>query len=187
MDSTSIIMWIIFGVIILGFTAWILYQWLKDKRNQKKAKQVAFQLSQEAAVHVYDLTIMINELVELNKVTLSEFVPSIGQYKMSEINNAARVCLNEMLKSGDYREYLHENKKYAEFVSNLRALKDCNANIWDTKASQVLTFFKNHLEASKKDLEQYAATTVDNLFKDPESLKNIIKEKYEKALNEQQN
>ncbi|MHA0272756.1 hypothetical protein ACXYFN_01825 [Mycoplasma sp. 48589B] len=49
MDAT-IGIWILFAVVMVLFIAWILYQYIKDKRLKKKAAAQMVEISKNAAV-----------------------------------------------------------------------------------------------------------------------------------------
>ncbi|QNM93888.1 hypothetical protein H9M94_01270 [Mycoplasma sp. Pen4] len=184
--NSSVIVWILFGVIVLAFSVFILYQYIKDKLAHKRSKQAALELARDAAVFVRDLTIKINELFVLNREQLEKFVPSIGEYKMSEINQNTKAIIVEILKSPQYRSYLHENPKYGELVTNLIALKDLNANLWDTKAPMVIEFFDKNIQKANDDLKKYQDITIENLYNDEEQLKNEMRNSYEKQFTKNQ-
>ncbi|WLP85908.1 MHJ_0274 family protein [Mycoplasma seminis] len=170
--------WIFFAIVMSLFLAWVVWQYVKDKRRQKKTKLQAAEFAKESAIYVYDLTIMMNELFKLNRQTLDEFVPSIGKYTMGEINANTRNLLIKIQKSPEYREFLHENPKYHEFNHNFTALRDLNANLWDKKGTKYVEYFINYVQSATDEVEKHNKTEIETLFKEESILINQIQEAY---------
>ncbi|MHA3859305.1 MHJ_0274 family protein [Mycoplasma sp. Z463D] len=172
MDAT-IGIWILFAVVMVLFIAWILYQYIKDKRLKKKAAAQMVEISKNAAVYAYELSLMMNELFELNRKSLEEFVPSIGKYTMGEINSHTRNIVLSLYKSPEFHDYIKEmpTNDYKELESNLIALRDLNANLWDKKGVKYIEYFTTKApEHFRKKVEEFDKVEIDSLFKDKEEI-----------------
>ncbi|MFV8468374.1 MHJ_0274 family protein [Mycoplasma sp. VS42A] len=178
--NATIGIWILFAVVMVLFIGWILYQYIKDKRLKKKAAAQMVEISKNAAVYAYELSIMINELVVLNRATLGEFVPSIGKYSMGEINKNTRNVVLSLYKSPEFRDYIKEipSAEYHELEHNLVALRDLNANLWDKKGVKYIEYFAAAPEKFAKKVEEFNKTEIESLFKDENDIKEKIRGVY---------
>ncbi|MFV8476847.1 MHJ_0274 family protein [Mycoplasma sp. Z355B] len=178
--NATIGIWILFAVVMVLFIGWILYQYIKDKRLKKKAAAQMVEISKNAAVYAYELSIMINELVVLNRATLDEFVPSIGKYSMGEINKNTRNVVLSLYKSPEFRDYIKEipSAEYHELEHNLVALRDLNANLWDKKGVKYIEYFSAAPQKFAKKVEEFNKTEIESLFKDENDIKEKIRGVY---------
>ncbi|WBP83782.1 MHJ_0274 family protein [Mycoplasmopsis edwardii] len=184
--DSSIIIWIILGVLIALLVAYFIYSWIKERIKKKKNKLAAIQMEKNSVIYWNEIAVKINELVKLNREKQENFVVSIGEFKMRELNNAASETLEEMMNEYEFKNFLISSEKYTNFVGNVRVLKDLNSNLWDKKLSNtVLKFFEQEVEKSEKAAKEANSTELNEL-KSPETLKEEIKEKYLSKLNKQE-
>ncbi|VEU68920.1 Uncharacterised protein [Mycoplasmopsis canis] len=185
--DSSVIIWIILGVLISLLVIYFIYSWIKDKINKKKTRQAAIQLEKNAAIYWYETTLKINELIRLNRIQHENFVVSIGEFKMSEINNAASDTINDLMNEYEFKNYLLSNEKYSTYVSNIKVLKDLNLNLWDKKLSNSsLKFFEDELPKSEKAAREAISTELSDL-KSTSELYDEIKAKYNEKLDKKVN
>ncbi|MFV8418946.1 MHJ_0274 family protein [Mycoplasma sp. 005V] len=178
--NATVGIWILFAVVMVMFIGWILYQYIKDKRLKKKAAAQMVEISKNASVYAYELSIMMNELIALNRVTLDEFVPSIGKYSMGEINKNTRNVVLALYKSPEFHDYIKEipSNDYRELEHNLVALRDLNANLWDKKGVKYIEYFAAAPEKFAKKVEEFNKTEIDSLFKDENEIKDKLRGVY---------
>ncbi|ATO30981.1 hypothetical protein CO229_02560 [Mycoplasmopsis bovirhinis] len=181
--DSSIIIWVILGILILLLLAYILYSYIKEKINAKKTKEAAMQLDKNAAIYYHEVTVKINELIKLNTLEHSNFVVSVGKYKMSHLNYAAAQTISDILEEYEFKNYIVSSQKYETFIANLKVLRDLNSNLWDKKLSQSSIKYFNDLlpEAYQRAKEAISSELTD--LRANEILINEIKTRYLSNLN----
>ncbi|WP_322962395.1 hypothetical protein RRG39_02680 [Mycoplasmopsis cynos] len=176
--DSSIIIWVILGVLVALLGIYFVYSWIKERIKNKKNKLAAAQLEKNSIIYWYELAIKIDYLIKLNREEQDKFIVSIGKLKMRDLNNAAKETINEIMSSYEFKNYISTNQKYSEFVNNLVILKDLNSNLWDKKLSNsVINFFINQIEPAYLEAKK-AITTELNDLKEQNDLKNEIQKQY---------
>ncbi|MEA4190899.1 MHJ_0274 family protein [Mycoplasma sp. 2248] len=182
-NKLNIAIWVILGVVLLALASYILYQFIKDKIAKKKQRQAHFEFTQEAIVYVYELNVMVNKLIKLNKVKHDEFVPSIGEYTMSEINNNTRNILVKVFKSPEFREFLFKNPAHEIFIKNLEQLRDCNSNLWAKKIPNVLEYFNTNQVKAFAEVKKYNEASINQIYKEEAELHSKMEEIFKNEFN----
>ncbi|WP_406613499.1 MHJ_0274 family protein [Mycoplasma corogypsi] len=173
MDYTLII-WIILGILIGTVVVWFIYSYIKEKKDKKKLAIAAKQLEKETAIYTRELAISLKALTEHNKQVQSEFVPSIGEYKMSDLNNAAKNTILEITKSPKFKTCYLETQSRQKFVQAIMMLQDLNSNLWDKKLQSVVEVFDKFLDESEKQIAKENETDFIKLAEKQDLEKQII-------------
>ena len=98
----GITLWIILGVLVGAVIIFLVVASILDRRKQKKL-QAELEVHNEAVQKSSgEVAIFINELVERNNKLLEEFVPSVGELKMSDIRSKAREALKDLKHSEEF-------------------------------------------------------------------------------------
>ncbi|MGL5733051.1 MAG: MHJ_0274 family protein, partial [Metamycoplasmataceae bacterium] len=120
-------------------------------------------------------------IVEVNNEKVENFVPSIGELTMKEINTISKDMLKDIYKSNLFKKiYLAEDYD-PEFADNLKSLIDQKSNHWNKKCTKELEYFLN-LENELKNTDQYSQMKSEILEKVNEKFnKNNRHGKHHKA------
>lgn len=145
-------MWIILGSLVGIVIIFLVVASMLDRKKAKRVKLEKARLAKEIADAGGNIAIWVNLTNEQNSKLLKEFVPSIGELKMSDIREKGKASLDAIAKRKEFKlaQQAPENAKVMTFFEELR---NQNSNTWDTKGKDAIAFFKK-LESSL-DQEQY--------------------------------
>ncbi|RIV16846.1 MHJ_0274 family protein [Mycoplasmopsis gallopavonis] len=156
--DSSILLWIVLGILVLLILIFFAYSWIKDKIDKKKLREATFELQRETAIYFWELNVKLLKLWELNKQSQADFVPSIGEYKMSDLNRAAKQVLEKEIKSVRFQACFKETELHNLFVKNLFKLKDTNANLWEKHLPTFKEYLENNLVTAQQELDDLSKT-----------------------------
>lgn len=145
-------MWIILGSLIGIVIIFLVVASMLDRKKAKRVKLEKAKLAKEIADAGGNIAIWVNITNDQNAKLLREFVPSIGELKMSDIRDRAKTSMDAIAHRKEFKlaQQAPENEKV---MFHFKELREQNSNTWETKGKESLEFFKN-LE-SKLDVEQY--------------------------------
>jgi Na+-transporting methylmalonyl-CoA/oxaloacetate decarboxylase gamma subunit len=154
-------MWIILGVLISVVVGFLIISAVLDKKKRKQAsiKEKEAQESKKQARG--RVAILANVIVKENQKKLKEFIPSIGQLKMSDINNLAKDALEQIQKLSCFVLA----KEDEEFVNQFNLLLKNKSNNWLKQNKKQIIFMQKFEESL--NLNDYKS------FKEEESIKII--------------
>ncbi|MGZ9755581.1 MHJ_0274 family protein [Mycoplasma sp. 246B] len=184
--GSGIIIWVIFGVVILALIGYFVYQSIKTKVENKRTKAAAAEYERNSKLYWYETTVKLNKLIDLNHQTHENFVVSIGEYKMSHINMATKSLLNDILDEYEFKNFIIQNPKFQKEVQEIQMLRDLNSNLWEKKFGILLADFKKYVPEAQKIATEAARSNVDDL-KTPEQIESAFEEKYKERLLEKRN
>ncbi|NQZ28957.1 MAG: hypothetical protein HRT98_01080 [Mycoplasmatales bacterium] len=143
----SIAMWGILGGLIAIVIGFLIISALLDRKKRKKAKIEKNEIDKLKNAAVGNMAILINLVVEKNKKILKEFIPSVGKWKMSDINNMAKDEMKRIEKA-DWFPYLKEEDILME---NYLIISKEKSNNWEKKNQDQIKYFQDLEEALDKE------------------------------------
>ncbi|WP_027121226.1 MHJ_0274 family protein [Mycoplasma leonicaptivi] len=177
-NSANVIIWVIFGFLVVLLLGWFAYQSIKERQKRKKTKLAAIEFEKQAKVFRYEIIQKILCLIDINNKQHEEFVVSIGQYKMKDLNNAAKSTIEEMMDTFEFKNYIKENPLYKDLLHNIILLKDLNSNMWDKKLeNNAILYFNNNINSSLHEAKESKETEIESL-KTKEDLFNEVNSLY---------
>ncbi|QGZ97533.1 hypothetical protein GE118_01820 [Mycoplasma sp. NEAQ87857] len=177
----NIALYILVGVLLLLVTVFFVYSFIKDRITRKRTQQEIKRIEKEATIFAYENCAKIDALIQNNSKQMENFVPSVGEYKMSDLVKASDSYLNKILNSIEYRSYIDESEQYLDFKKNLLMLKETNSNLWTKKLPFVLEWFNKNVQNYKQQLEKINETDVIEI-KDQQELAMEVENEYQKLL-----
>ncbi|WP_051619033.1 MHJ_0274 family protein [[Mycoplasma] collis] len=159
MDNNIIIFSVIACVLIALIVIIVLTQVFTERKKKKKIKLEKQKMFENQKNLTKELTYKINAIIEKNEELLKNFVVSIGDFKMKEINYLAKSQIKKLMKHPDYNEIFADNP-YLEntlFNDNLNTLIETKSNLWAKKSIKELEYFfsleKIYLEQDEYKME----------------------------------
>ncbi|MEE3928435.1 hypothetical protein V2E24_02485 [Mycoplasmopsis ciconiae] len=160
--------WILFGILLCVALGFLVYSFIKEKRNKKKLLKEKQEYAAKALEVFQKSIINFNEVIKVNKIYLDNFEVSIGDYKMPSINNAARKVIEGYIIDVDFQTYIIRNDDYKKFMSHVVNLKDTKSNNWIKKCTKDIEYFNNQLKFLTLDnveqLSLEASKEIENEF-----------------------
>ena len=171
------VMWIVLGSLIGVVIIFLIVTTIFDRKKNKKVKIEADILLMEKRDASWKIAEKVNVVAAKNRKLLKEFVPSIGQYKMSEVKDIARKSLQDFLHTKDFKisKTLEENE---EMIEKYKFLLKTPSTQWDKKHSDIL---KQFIEWEKEKKEK-AIKTKEEIEKRAEKSKKNKNKKETKKL-----
>ena len=148
------VMWIILGGLILIVIAFLVFSSLWDRKKRKKLEQEKTKIRQNAISKISEISIWIVAIMNEVKKQVDSFVPSIGKFKMSEINNIAKKELKYIKSIDDFKTIAHDKEIYKSFIQHINALEKTRANLWAKKLKKEVTFWKSQISQKPDVLEK---------------------------------
>lgn len=181
-NSGTIIMFALLGVVVLALLGFIIYSYIRDKIKVKKTKAEIQQFAIESKQYANEITVEINEIIELNKKQLQNFQVSVGKVKMSDINYVASYLINDLLERDRFKRFIIANKEqHSDFLKHLNNLKEIKPNSWDKKVLDSLNYFENKYQEYLKTLLDH-----DKVRRDQESIQQIYEFEIQKAISKRE-
>ncbi|MGL5732824.1 MAG: MHJ_0274 family protein, partial [Metamycoplasmataceae bacterium] len=152
--NTSWVMWLIMGLLVGVMIFFLGFSYYRDKKKNKIIIYKKIELKNITEKTSKEISLRINTIVEVNNEKVENFVPSIGELTMKEINTISKDMLKDIYKSNLFKKiYLAEDYD-PEFADNLKSLIDQKSNHWNKKCTKELEYFLN-LENELKNTDQY--------------------------------
>ncbi|MGL5205685.1 MAG: MHJ_0274 family protein [Metamycoplasmataceae bacterium] len=176
--NTGWVMWLVMGLLVGVMIFFLGFSYYRDKKKNKIIIYKKIELKNITEKTSKEISLRINTIVEVNQEKIENFVPSIGELTMKEINTISKDLLKDIYKSNLFKKiYLAEDYD-PEFADNLKSLIDQKSNHWNKKCVKELEYFMN-LENELKDIEQYSQMKAEILEKVNEKFnkktRNVIK------------
>ncbi|MBN4083321.1 hypothetical protein JXZ92_00595 [Mycoplasma sp. CSL10137] len=181
LGSGNIIIWVILGVLLSLIGVYFVYSYIKEKIEKKRTRIAAKEFENDSLKYRYELMVKINELIELNTKIHDDFVVSIGEYKMGQINNATRELLENIMSSYEYKTFVIPDEKLNNLKTKINMLKDLNSNLWNKKLNEIIIYFKEEEDKIHKQVKEQNKTEIDDL-KDINLIKEELKNMHNEAL-----
>ncbi|BAP00979.1 hypothetical protein MCAL160_0368 [Mycoplasmopsis californica HAZ160_1] len=166
------IMWIIFGVVVVLLIGFIVFSAIKDRIAKKKRRmqEIAFKaLAQERKEAT---VIMLQLLVAKNQEVLDSFEPSIGSFKMSQVVDTARDFLLQYQQEKEFKDYVSTYTGNKTLMKHYAILRDRRSTLW-----------KNEKNSLKFIEDEYFLIDQDNKKDLITEVKEEIEEFYNNAFN----
>ncbi|EGV00432.1 MHJ_0274 family protein [Mycoplasmopsis columbina] len=151
-------------VVLLG--GFFLYSTIKDRRlrNIKKKEKILFtNLSME---NKRKFVFKLKELIDLNEQYLIDFKPSIGDYKMSQITDAARKYLMSFQEDKDFKEYIVAADDQNDLLEAFVLLRDSRSNSWTKKLDKVINYLDKLYQEYDKEMYKEELDQIKNELKE---------------------
>lgn len=154
MENNAI--FIVTGVLLGSIIILFVLSYINEKRKTKKFKKQRELFEKQQNVAYKEIIAKINAVINELEKQLQNFVVSIGEHKMGEINEWAKITLKNITKEAKYKEFFlnveHDNfpfvNQYIEkFIQN-------KANSWKKSCEIELEYFKTTGDSFKED-DQY--------------------------------
>ena len=137
-------MWIILGGLIGVVVIFLLVTTTLDRKKKKRVKIEKAELAKGVESSGTNISKKVTRLVAKNKKLLDNFVPSIGKFKMSDINKKAKDELKVIKESEDFKLIKHMEKEYVKFEKHTNNLIENKSNNWDKNNKDDISFFKEY-------------------------------------------
>ncbi|WP_051586196.1 MHJ_0274 family protein [Mycoplasmopsis lipofaciens] len=170
--------WIILGTLVLIFGIFFIFSAIKDRKIKNKKKKDEIRRHNNSLEQMRYLTFQILALWDKNQELLDNFEPSIGEYKMKEIVNAAHNYLSELEDDLKFKEYIVENVETQHFLSKFIALRETRSNLWNRRCLEIKEYFDKLNKQYDKALFQ---SEYDEIVS---NINQFYKNEFEKAKNE---
>ena len=149
MGSTTT--WIILGALIGVVVIFLVITTVLDKKKQKKIKEEQAILREKISKAGTNVSKKVILVFKENDKFLEKFVPSIGKYKMSDINKKAKESLSDIKRSSEFILIKHIEDEYVKFEKNINNLISTKSNNWKKYCAESIEFFKTYKSSLIKD------------------------------------
>ncbi|MGL4343337.1 MAG: MHJ_0274 family protein [Metamycoplasmataceae bacterium] len=170
------IVWVIFGILIVGLIVFMLFSFIKDKKKNKEIFRKKIELKKATEKTSKELAVKIKIIIEKNNQEVQNFIPSIGNIKMKDINFLTRKMLKEIKESKMFKLIYLKEQSNKVFVDSLDVLIETKSNLWEKKCQNEINYFFN-LEKEFQKFPEYndiltkEKEIVDKRFNEIESTK----------------
>ncbi|MGL5617643.1 MAG: MHJ_0274 family protein [Metamycoplasmataceae bacterium] len=162
--NTGWVMWLVMGLLVGVMIFFLGFSYYRDKKKNKIMIYKKIELKNITEKTSKEISLRINTIVEVNHEKIENFVPSIGELTMKEINTISKDMLKDIYKSNLFKKiYLAEDYD-PEFADNLKNLINQKSNHWSKKCVRELEYFLN-LEKELENTDQYAQMKAEILEK----------------------
>ncbi|UUD35438.1 hypothetical protein NPA07_01005 [Mycoplasmopsis caviae] len=131
-------MWIILGVLVAVLGSFFVWSAIKEKIKRKQRRKQELQFRKDLDEQVRLLVFALKILIDKNNDYLTNFQPSIGEYKMSNIVNTAHKFLEKYQEDPLFKECILSNADAKEEIFAFSILRDTRSNSWNKRASDKL-------------------------------------------------
>ena len=140
-------MFIILGVLIFIVLVFLVFTSVKDRRKMKVEKAREEKIKEDSIASRIVVASYVDAIIEANEKLNKNFVPSIGEYKMGDIKNSAKVTLKGLKETKAYRlaETNEDNKDIITVINNLYK---SSASTWEKNNQKDIQFIKDLIEKS---------------------------------------
>lgn len=144
MDTNLIIIIaVVMVVLLIGVFG---FQVIAERKKRKKIKQEKAKLDAIRKETIFSSSFKVNAIIEHNNLLLNNFVVSIGEYKMSEINNKIKNLLIDITQEPNFINSFvkfNDEKIDSSFDENIRKLIETKSNLWNKKINDVIKYFQD--------------------------------------------
>ncbi|WP_051789146.1 MHJ_0274 family protein [Mycoplasma buteonis] len=183
-SGQNLILWIVLIILVLIIVFFFIFSWVKERIEKKKIAQATHELRKNTVIYWYELSCKLRELLEINSTEQEKFQPSIGKFKMSDLNTTARKLIEDEIKSDRFQACFQDTEEHMAFVRTVFELKDTNSNLWDKKLPLDREYFDTAIAQAIEAAKSYQEKDYFDLRNQDELAEEIRKEYYEK-LNKQ--
>lgn len=141
--KVQIIIYVILGLLLSFFVAWIVWKGVKGKVMKKKQLKLDKIKNNEIRELYYDYISSFHEIIKYALKEVDNFEPSIGEVKMQAIKDGANNLILKLLNRKDFASSFIGKAEYDKFIENCELLGSTNCNIWRKKINPTLEFFKD--------------------------------------------
>ncbi len=135
----GIVMWGILGALISIVIGFLIVSAFLDRKKRKLAKIEKAENDKMKETAVGNLSIIMNILIENNNKKLKDFVPSVGELKMSDINNMAKDEI-KYIKATKWFRFLKEEDI---LMDNFSVFIKEKSNNWSKKNIKQIKYFQD--------------------------------------------
>ncbi|QJG67111.1 MHJ_0274 family protein [Mycoplasma phocoenae] len=141
--------------ILLGLIfIFVVYKTIKGMYSKKKAV-IAKKRQNEINKELYrEYIVAICEIIRYSQKQIDDFEVSIGQYKMSEVNNGGVKLIHKLLNRDDFKDF-RENDSYEDFVAKLETFTRFKPTVWKSKLLSEINYFENLESKLEKDTKYF--------------------------------
>lgn len=160
------VIWIVLGSLIGIVAIFIVVTTILDRKKRSKLKVLEKEMKMAAENAKHEILHYVNEIIKHNDRLLSEFVPSVGKIKMSDVRDKAKKAMKRMIDSEEFK-LIAEEDETKELSKVIHALKSTNSNLW---------IKSNELAQILKEIKDIDETKVSDEYK--ENIARELKEIY---------
>ncbi|AZG68836.1 MHJ_0274 family protein [Mycoplasma struthionis] len=168
-QTGQIAAYVLLSLIILAVIGYIIWKIIRSRIMKKKTKLAEQKREQKIQNLYFEYIATINEIIRYTEKELENFQVSIGQVKMGQIKQGAYNLLFKLISRDDFASSFISNDIYKDFVLKCEILTATPCNLWKTKASEVLEFFKD---------QEKLITETEEVAKSRALAKKSIEEKF---------
>lgn len=158
--STLIIVLVLLVAFIVVF---ILFNFFSERKKKKKIIKEKERIKEEEVKFILKTSARVNAIIELNNQLLDEFQVSIGDFKMSQINNLAKNALDYIYIQEQFQDIFIRNpfEKDELFLASFVQLMNLKSNLWTKNHKELLSYFSSlktkylSEEANKEEFTKY--------------------------------
>lgn len=108
MPDSSVTLYVVLALLLVFIVVFILFNYFSD-RKKKKDNQRKQRIKDEETKFILKTSARVNFIIEQNEKLLSEFKVSVGDFKMSQINNFAKNALDYLYIQEQFQDIFIRN------------------------------------------------------------------------------
>ncbi len=168
--TTSIITWLVFGILLALLVGFLVFSWVRDRNKNKKILTKRVELKRATIKASKELAIRIYAMIEMNEKYLSEVNPGFSKVKMKNVTATSRNFLKDIYDSKPFKVlYIESDETDPQYSINLKKLIDTNSNLWEKYCSNEIEYFKKfykELEGDDKfqEIKDEALKSINEVF-----------------------
>ncbi|VEU59370.1 MHJ_0274 family protein [Mesomycoplasma neurolyticum] len=145
MDNNTIMFIVIAAILVISIVIVVLFQVITERKKKKKIKIEKEKILENQRILTEEITYKINAIIEKNEELLNNFVVSIGDFKMKELNFFTKNEIKKIIKHPQFYQTFADNPYLdnSDFNDNLNILIETKSNLWSKKNQSQIQFFAN--------------------------------------------
>ncbi|WP_215742058.1 MHJ_0274 family protein [Mesomycoplasma hyorhinis] len=197
MPESSVTLYVVLALLLVFIVVFILFNYFSDRKKKRRIIKEKQRIKDEETKFILKTSARVNFIIEKNEKLLSEFKVSVGDFKMSQINNFAKNALDYLYIQEQFQDIFIRNpfEKDETFLTNFQQLMNLKSNLWTKNHKELINYFvllsdqylnnDNTKEEYIKQNEVFAQTYLDFIeqvkYKQEEvdNLFNVFKQKDE--------
>lgn len=130
-------------------------------RKNKKLKSIEKEVIFEANKNYIPTILVLDELIESVITELKNFVPSVGNKTLSDIDNNAKEIIKSVQNSREFANLMKDKERKIELKEAVLQLSKVRATKWESQAFFGLQMIRSKAAFLKSDFKNY--TTVKKI------------------------
>lgn len=171
----DMVIWIIFGSLILFLVGFMAYSFARDKKRNKELLKKKIELNKNKEKKSKEISVLINSIIKRNQLEVDKVSALNSKLKMKQVNQHSKKMLSDIRKEKIFKiMYLirEDNEKEHELVGYIDSLIATKSNMWVKKCNNSLKYFEDldlkfqsndEYETFKKESEELVNRSFDEI------------------------